>query len=273
MTGPAVAALALAAAALLGASPRRRLGSINHPGRGLDGRVRRWTALVAVVGCVVVLAALAALALPASTCLAGTVFGATVVVRHRRRLRDRRALAESRALETALDILVGELRIGAHPVRAFAVAAAETGHHAVAAGLHGVVARARLGADVATGLRDAARGSALPSHWERLAVYWSLGGEHGLAVATLMQAAQRDITARQRFSARADAGMAGARASATILGCLPVLGVLLGQLVGARPVSFLLGGSGGVVSVVGVSLVCAGLLWSDRITGRGGAGP
>lgn len=273
MTGPAVAALALAGAVLSGASPRRRLGPINCAGRGRRRRVRRWTAPAAVAGAVAVPAALAALVLPASTCLAGTLLVATAAVRHRRRLRDRRACAESRALEKALDILVGELRIGAHPVRAFAVAAAETGHHAVAAGLHGVVARARLGADVAIGLRDAARCSALPSHWERLAVYWGLGGEHGLPVATLMQAAQRDITARQRFSARADAGMAGARASATILGCLPVLGVVLGQLVGARPLSFLLGGPGGVVSVVGVSLVCAGLLWSDRITGRGGAGP
>lgn len=63
--------------------------------------------------------------------------------------------------------------------------------------------------------------------------------------------------------------MAGARASAAILGYLPVLGVVLGQLVGARPVAFLLGGSGGVLAVVGVSLVCAGLLWADRITGAG----
>lgn len=265
--GPAVAALALAAAALCGVSPRRRLGPGGRPRRG---RVGRGAVGATVAGCA---AAAAMLALPGSACVAGAVFAATAGVRHRRRLRDRRARAESDALETALDILVSELRIGAHPVRAFAVAAAETRHAAVASGLRGVVARARLGADVATGLRDAARSSALPSHWERLAVYWSLGGEHGLAVATLMQAAQHDITARQRFSARADAGMAGARASSTILGGLPVLGVLLGQLVGAKPVSFLFGGSGGVLSVVGVSLVCAGLLWSDRITGRAGAGP
>ncbi|MGB5794594.1 MAG: hypothetical protein WBH51_02255, partial [Mycolicibacter algericus] len=145
------------------------------------------------------------------------------------------------------------------------------GHDSVAAGLRGVVARARLGADVVTGLRDAAGSSAMPSHWERLAAYWQLGGEQGLAVAALMQAAHSDITARQRFSAQAEAGMAGARASATILGCLPVLGVLLGQVIGARPVAFLLGGPGGVLSVVGVSLICAGLLWSDRITGRVGA--
>lgn len=259
MSGSAVAALALAGAVLLGVPPRRRFAPIRRPRR------RR---LVSVAGCG---ALLAAVMLPVSTCLAGGVLGVTVGLRQRRRRRAGRAAAEARALESALDVLVGELRVGAHPVRAFAVAAAETGHDVVGAGLRGVVARARVGADVATGLRDAGRSSALPSYWERLAVYWRLGGEHGLAVATLMQAAQRDIAARQRFSAQAAAGMAGARASATILGWLPVLGVVLGQLIGAHPVSFLLGGAGGVLSVVGVSLACTGLLWSDRITGRLGA--
>ncbi|MGV0907899.1 type II secretion system F family protein [Mycobacterium novum] len=264
MTGPGIAALALAAAALLGGSPRGRLRPVDRRGQ----RGTRWAVLGLPAGCAAVLAVVA---LPASGCLAGALAVGTAALRHHRRRRGRRAAAESRALEAALDVLVGELRIGAHPVRAFAAAAAETGHDSVAAGLRGVVARARLGADVVTGLRDAAGSSAMPSHWERLAAYWQLGGEQGLAVAALMQAAHSDITARQRFSAQAEAGMAGARASATILGCLPVLGVLLGQVIGARPVAFLLGGPGGVLSVVGVSLICAGLLWSDRITGRVGA--
>lgn len=267
MNGPAAAALALAAAALLGATPRRR---ITPSGRPLRGPVAGWAGRCSLVGAVAGAAALAALVLPRSTWVAGVVLGATAVVRRRGGLRCRRAVAESRALETALDALAGELRIGAHPVRAFALAAAESNHPAVAAGLGGVAARARLGADVATGLRDAAASSALPTQWERLAAYWELGGQHGLAIATLMQAAQRDIAARQRFSAQAEAGMAGARASATLLACLPVLGVLLGQLIGARPVVFLLGGMGGVLSLIGVGLVCAGLLWSDRITTQAG---
>ncbi|CAJ1510197.1 type II secretion system F family protein [[Mycobacterium] holstebronense] len=267
MSGPATAALALAAAILLGASPRRRLAPPDQPlGAAVAGRAGRWSLIGAVAGAAV----LVALVLPRSTWLAGVLLGTTAIVRRRRGLRRRRAVAEARALETALDALAAELRVGAHPVRAFAMAAAESNHPAVAAGLGGVAARARLGADVATGLRDAAVSSALPSQWERLAAYWELGGQHGLAIAALMQAAQRDITARQRFSARAEAGMAGARASATLLACLPVLGVLLGQLIGARPVVFLLGGTGGVLSLIGIGLVCAGLLWSDRITAQAG---
>lgn len=265
MTGPATATLALAAAMLLGPSPRRRIAPSGRPLPGaVAARVGRWSCIGAVAGAAV----LVALVLPRSAWLAGVVLVTTAIVRRRRGLRRRRAVAESRALETALDALAGELRAGAHPVRAFALAAAESNHPAVAAGLGGVAARARLGADVATGLREAAVCSALPSQWDRLAAYWELGGQHGLAIATLMHAAQRDITARQRFSARAEAGMAGARASATVLACLPVLGVLLGQLIGAQPVVFLLGGTGGVLALIGIGLVCVGLLWSDRITAQ-----
>ena len=66
---------------------------------------------------------------------------------------------------------------------------------------------------------------------------------------------------------RGEAGMAGARATAAVLAGLPAVGVGLGQLIGADPVSFLLsGGIGGWLLVVGVLLACGGLLWSDRIT-------
>jgi tight adherence protein B len=88
-------------------------------------------------------------------------------------------------------------------------------------------------------------------------------------MSTLMRAAQRDIVERQRFSGQVMSAMAGARATAAILAGLPVLSVVLGQLIGAEPVAFLLAGHvGGWLLVVGVTLVCGGLLWSDRITDR-----
>jgi tight adherence protein B len=44
---------------------------------------------------------------------------------------------------------------------------------------------------------------------------------------------------------------------------------VLGQAIGAAPLSVLLGGGlGGVLLVVGVALVCCGLLWSRRIVGK-----
>jgi tight adherence protein B len=214
---------------------------------------------------VTVTGAVGALA-PPTVLIAAVTVGATVALRrHRRRVR-LRSIAEADALQSALDVLVSELRVGAHPVAAFEAAAAEAAG-AVADALRAVAARARLGADVAVGLQSVARASRVPGPWTRLAVCWQLAESQGLAIATLMSAAQRDIAERQRFSSRVDAGMAGARATGAVLAVLPALGLGLGQLIGADPVRFLVsGGVGGWLLVIGVGLSSAGLLWSDRIT-------
>jgi tight adherence protein B len=263
MTGLQLAALLLSLALLASPpSPRLRLVA-TAPDRRRFTVSGRLAGGVCGCGC-----ALAALVLPLTSVLATALVGATLSLRYRRRRRNRCGTEEGRALEAGLDVLVGELRVGAHPVRAFDVAADET-DGPVSAALRTVAARARMGADVAAGLRAAAGSSALPAHWERLAMCWQLASDHGLAIATLMRAAQRDIAERQRFSAKVTAGLAGARATAAILAGLPVLGVLLGQLIGARPLSFLFGQrAGGWLLVVGVALVCGGLLWSDRIADR-----
>ena len=255
MTG---GALALALALVVAPPPSRcrleRVSAIR----------RRYPAVAAAVAFAVAVAVL----LPVTATLTVGILVGTVVLRRRRRIARHACAIEASALQGALDVLIGELRVGAHPVAAFDVAAREV-DGPVAASLLGVAARARLGADVAGGLRSSAKSSRLPAHWERLALFWRLAQTHGLAIATLMRAAHRDIVERERFSARVDAGMAGARTTAAVLAGLPVLGVCLGQLIGADPLGFLLsGGVGGWLLVAGVTLACCGLLWSDRITGR-----
>jgi len=262
VSGPPAGALLLALALIaVRPSPRRRLAAPRP--RRLPAAGSRGVFCVAVgAGCA------AAIVLPLTTVLCLAVVAATASLRYRRRRRIRRATHEAQALHTALEVLVGELRAGSHPVHAFCVAADET-TGAVAVSLRSVAARAGLGADVAAGLAAVARFSALPAHWERLALCWRLASDNGLGIATLMRAAQRDIAERQRFSAGVASSMAGARATAAILAALPVLGVLLGQLIGARPLRFLLGGhAGGWLLLVGSTLACAGLLWSDRIADR-----
>ncbi|GKU34038.1 type II secretion system F family protein [Mycobacterium montefiorense] len=267
MNGLTTAALLLALALwVFPSSPRPRIAVATPAHRRVMVGAR------GAGGVTVCTAVVAAALLPLATVLAAAVVAGTAGVRYRRRRQIRRATQEGRTLEAALDVLVGELRVGSNPVQAFEVAAGET-VGAVAVALHAVAARARLGADVTAGLRAAARSSAQPAHWHRLAVCWQLAGAHGLAIATLMRTAQRDIVEYQRFSARVSSGMAGARATAAILACLPLLGVLLGQLIGARPLGFLLSGNaGGWLLVVGSVLACGGLLWSDRIIERAGAG-
>ena len=255
------AALALALSLLIAPAPsRHRIHARRH--------VARLPPRLVVLPCVLALALALAIVGAIGVVAAVAMVGSTVEVRRRRRRRRRHRAAEAAALQGALDVLVGELRIGAHPVAAFGIAAEEV-DGAVAASLRTVAARARMGADVAAGLRSVARQSSLPAHWERLAVCWQLAQDHGLAIATLMQAGQRDIVERERFSARVNAEMAGARTTAAMLAGLPVLGIGLGQLIGANPMEFLLsGGAGGWLLAIGVALACTGLLWSDRITSR-----
>lgn len=252
-------ALALAAALLLWPATPRRAAAL----RRVDSPVRRRvlaTPVVVPVGVVV------AWLVPLPVALAAAVVAGTVAIRRRRVAARRQRQQESGALQAALDVLVGELRIGVHPVTAFATAAGEVAgpvHH----GMSAVAARARLGADVAAGLDDVAAGSQMPMHWERLASCWRLAHAHGLSIATLMRTAQRDIVERERFSSHVEAAMAGPRATAAVLAGLPVAGIALGQLIGARPLAFLCGaGVGGWLLVIGVLLACAGLMWSDRIT-------
>lgn len=228
------------------------------------GRPPRRLAVPVVIGGGIAAAAVT----PPAVLVAGALVAAVLTTRMRRRRRDRRRTAEGQSLAAALETLVGELRAGAHPVSAFGAAAAEA-DGTVGAAMRAVAARARLGADVAAGLDAMASASSVPPYWSRLAVCWRLGADHGLAMSTLMSAAQHDIVERQRFSARVQAGLAGARTTATILATLPLLGVLLGEFIGARPLAFLFGpGAGGAVLVAGVLLICLGLAWSDRVIDR-----
>jgi len=255
------AALVLLAAALLATDPPPRGRLV--PDRS---RARIPKAVLVAVACAIAIVC-AAVASP-GLAIAVVLVGATGARRYRRRRRAVRRRRERRRVGAALEVLVGELRAGAHPVSAFTTAAAESAE-TVARTMLTVASRARLGADVGAGLREAARTSSAPESWERIAVCWDLAARHGLAIATLMAAAQQDIVSRQRFSDTIHAGLAGARATAAILAALPVMGVLLGGLIGAHPMSFLLHGFSGAVSLtVGIALMCAGMIWSDRIIDR-----
>ena len=100
-------------------------------------------------------AALVVLLLPPAAVVAAAILAATLGARRHRTRRARRRLVDSQRLAAALETLVGELRVGAHPVTAFGVAAAEC-DGPVGNSLRAVAARARLGADVAAGLRAVA---------------------------------------------------------------------------------------------------------------------
>lgn len=108
MNGIAVSASLMALALLVfPSSPKRRLTARRQVVVGTRGR----TCLVAG-GAVV-----AVVTLPLTTILAAATVTATVSLRYRRRRQLRRATEEGRTLEAALEVLVGELRVGPIPCR------------------------------------------------------------------------------------------------------------------------------------------------------------
>ncbi|MFI6167616.1 type II secretion system F family protein [Nocardia sp. NPDC051052] len=196
--------------------------------------------------------------------LAAAMVVGTVGFRIRRTGRDRRRNVECAHLLDALEAVIGELRVGAHPSAAAEVAASEARGEsatvfAVSAG------RSRLGGSAAEGLRHP--DSIVAGELSRIADAWQVAEQHGLALAELLSAARTDLVGRIRFHGRTTAALAGARATATVLAALPVLGIGLGQLMGAAPLHVLFASSAGTVLLpLGAALACAGLLWTDAIT-------
>lgn len=196
--------------------------------------------------------------------IAAVLVVATVGVRGRRARAARRRVAECGALLAALEAVIGELRVGAHPSAAAASASGEI--VGVAARAFAVSsARSRLGGSAAAGLR--APGTIIAAELSRIADAWQVAERYGLALADLLTAARADLLGRTRFRDRTAAALAGARASAVVLSTLPLLGIGLGQLMGAAPLRVLLSpGAGAILLPLGTGLISLGLLWTDAIT-------
>lgn len=202
--------------------------------------------------------------------LAAAMVSATAGACHRVS-RARREMARSTTeLSDALGILVAELRAGAHPADALQAAADRRAEPAgdVVRALATVSAAARLGGDVPAALRSAGPAQ-LRCWWERLAAAWSLAERHGIALADVLDAVRCDTEHRVRFATEVRARLAGPRATAVVLAWLPLLGLALGQAVGAAPLRVLCGTSlGQALLVIGTALACSGGWWSARLISR-----
>lgn len=265
----ALAALAAAALAWPGGMGRGRLAEVRRP----VARVQRGSAGAhwATRRCGLLVVGLAtgtgALLAGLGGGLACAMVTGTVATRWRTRHHHRAAATAATGLSDALGVLVAELRAGAHPAAAVQ-SAADThadGSPDVVRILTVVVAAARLGGDVPAVLRSAA-----PTHlwpWlDRLADAWALAERHGIPLADLLDAVRCDTEHRVRFAADVQARLAGPRATAAVLAGLPLLGLALGQAVGAAPLRVLCDTPvGQLLLVIGTGLACGGALWSARL--------
>ena len=122
-----------------------------------------------------------------------------------------------------------------------------------------------LGTGVAAALRQDARapGSAA---LRGLAACWQVGemsgARFGEAVDQLIERARRDTDVRRQLVSE----LAGPRATARLVGGLPILGLAIGYSLGANPVAWLIDSPlGAAVLALGVTLDGLGLWWMSRL--------
>lgn len=200
----------------------------------------------------------------ASGCL---LLGLAVHSHYVRHLRMKSSFEAGRRLAEGMRALVLELRAGTHPAAAAEAAAADT-DVATATALCAVAAAQRLGGDPeAVAVAQPGAGSDAVA---RLGHAWTMAQRHGLPLAEVLAAVQRDVAGRVRFATEVHAGMAGVRASAAVLAALPVVGLTFGTLLGARPLHVLAGTAPGqLLLLAGCVLLACGLLWSSRLARNG----
>lgn len=98
---------------------------------------------------------------------------------------------------------------------------------------------------------------------------WRVAAASGAALAPAIDRVADALQDEIDLSREVASIMAGPRATVRVLAGLPVIGLLLGTAIGARPIDFLLGSALGVGCVLGaVVLDALGVAWSRRIAHR-----
>ncbi|WP_170837606.1 type II secretion system F family protein [Actinopolyspora xinjiangensis] len=263
-------AIALVSAAVLLGMPDRlaanRLAGLR--GRG-EPALRQWPRLVVPVlgsATTVLLTSLAGVAVALAAVLLGWL-----ALRHRRwRARAARRLRMLHALVVGLRVLVGELEAGAHPATAAESAAADSCSEETRVLFAELASTVRLGGSPTDDFGAVHLPAETRRDASRIARRWRLAERHGIPLARLLETVRVDLDHRLRTAREVEAKLAGPRATAAVLLVLPVLGLVLGQLSGAGALAVLTTDQlGRIMLLVGVGLLCAGVLWIQRLTESG----
>jgi len=177
--------------------------------------------------------------------------------------RPRRPVAASvrRAAEREwVEALEAEVRAGSDPASALLAASAVV----TVPVCPRAVAAARSGGDVVAALESDAGSSDLVAS---VAACWSVAQGSGAGLAASLASLSDAARERERIRRELQAGIAEPRATAVVLAALPVLGLVMGALLGADPWAWLTSTAWGrTVLLAGLAFEGLGVLWSWRIT-------
>jgi tight adherence protein B len=161
-----------------------------------------------------------------------------------------------------LEAVVAELRAGRDPTAALLAAGGDD----VAPAAY---AAARTWGDVVVGLHTDGRSS---STVRAAGACWEVAAGSGAGLAQSLLVLADSVRESQRLHRELVSATAEPRATAAVLVALPAVGLAFGALLGADPLSWLLGTTPGrAVLLAGVVLEAAGALWSWRLLRTWGA--
>ena len=189
---------------------------------------------------------------------------ATAVSVWRRHTRRSAVVRNAAAVMSAARLLAGLLRLGHVPSAALRLAARD------APVLAEIVAVEQVGGEVAPLLRRAGtRGGS--EGLAELGAAWEVAERTGASLGATLDALAERLTAAGNLQDVVNAELAAPRATGRLLAVLPLAGLLLGYGLGGDPLAFLTGSPAGQLSLVaGITLGCAGVLWTERIAGGDG---
>ncbi len=209
--------------------------------------------------------------------------GAASVVPLRRWRARRRQAAGARHRATAVVelcvALAAELRSGATPEQALHLVTARLGADRLSLG--------RLGEEPVARLAAGRYGGDVPAAFELLAglpggrgaaavaACWQVSSDSGTGLAEGLDQVAEALRAERAMAEEVESELAAPRTTIAVLAALPVLGLLLGSSLGARPLDVLLHTPAGLACLAGgTALEAAGLGWTARIVraARGTAG-
>ncbi|MDR0837648.1 MAG: type II secretion system F family protein [Propionibacteriaceae bacterium] len=232
------------------------LGQDDASGRGLFGMLPNWGFLLLLSATVVtVLVPAAALWVLSGGVLTGTL-GWLIECGRSERLRLKNRAVVMRACNT----LVGQIEIGELPAQALQILAQDEPMFVPVAGA------AQVGGDPVAALRLV---GAQPgcSGVTQLACAWELCQRTGMSLAASLTRVTTELIAETELETVRESELASALSTGRLLSGLPLVGLGMGFMVGADPLTFLIRGVAGQLCVLGAAIFASlGLIWTQKLS-------